>query len=137
MAVRLANAVAIAACNAIVDLLDSGGSLVIRTGAQPATADDASTGTVLATFTIPAPGFGAASDGNPHANAVANAISDVTAAATGTAGHYEVTTTGPVVRWRGTVTATGGGGDLTITDINIVSGNTVGVTSWTFRHLEL
>lgn len=139
MAVRLANVVAIAACDAIVDLLDVGGagSLRVRTGAQPAQGDDAATGTLLATFTLAATAFGAAADANPHADAVAAAIADATAVATGTAGYYEVLNNAGTVQWTGSITATGGGGDLTLASTAITNGQTVSVTSWTFRHLEL
>ncbi len=139
MAVRLANVVAIAAANAIVDLADvsGAGSLRIRTGAQPANGDSAASGTLLATFTLAATAFGAATDANPHADAVAAAIADVAAVATGTAGYYEVLNNAGTVLWTGTVTATGGGGDLTIASTSITNAQTVSVTSWTFRHLEL
>ena len=139
MAIRLSNAAAIAACNAIVDLCDVGGagSLRIRTGAQPANGDSAATGTVLVTFTLSATAFGAAADANPHADATANAIASVNAAAAGTAGYYEVLDNAGTVLWTGTVTATGGGGDLTLASVSITSGQTVAVTSWKFRHLEL
>lgn len=135
MAVRMANSTAIVACDAIVDLVD-GGDLRIRTGAQPANGDDAASGTLLATFALGTPAFGGAADADPHADAVANAIADVNGAASGAAGYYEVRDSGGTVRWTGTVTATGGGGDLTIGDVNIVNGEPVSVTSWTFRHLE-
>ena len=138
MAVRLANSSAIVAADALVDLLDTGGagSLEIRTGSQPTNGDDADSGTVLGTFTLSATAFGGAADADPHADAVANTIADVTAAATGTAGYYAAKDGAGTTRWTGTITATGGGGDLTLASTSITSGQTLSITSWTFRHLE-
>lgn len=114
------------------DLLDSittrlGASwkLKIRTGAQPANVATASSGTVLATFT---PTAGASAAGVK--NYVTGSPS-VAATATGTAGHYELTTSADVVHERGSITITGGGGDLTIDNTSINNAQTVTVTGFT------
>lgn len=63
MAARLSTAARDAAANAIALLPDAGpaaGTIQIRTGAQPATANDPATGTLLATFTLADPSFGTA-----------------------------------------------------------------------------
>ena len=51
MAIRLPNASRNAAVDAVLALA-AGGSIEIRTGSQPASASDAATGTLLATFTL-------------------------------------------------------------------------------------
>ena len=63
MATRLSIAAQNAAANAIAVLPDAdvpAGTIQIRTGAQPATANDPATGTLLATFTLNDPAFGSA-----------------------------------------------------------------------------
>jgi hypothetical protein len=116
---------AIAGRNASVDAVNTqlnGGTVEIRTGTAAAI-DSAPTGTVLATFTIAATAFGAASSGS----STANAISDVTAGATGTAGHYVAKTSGGAASRNGAV-----GAELTINNASITSGDNVSITSWTF-----
>ena len=135
MAVKYANSAAIAAADAVTALVN-GGDLRLRTGAAPANADDAATGTLLATFTLPNPAFAGAVDGTPGADAVANAISNTTGAAAGDVGYYEVRDSGGTVRWTGSATVTGGGGDLELNIIAIQVGQTVQVTSWTHSHRE-
>lgn len=63
---RLAASSRSAACDAIVDRLDAGSgaaTIEVRTGSAPSSADDAATGTLLLTFTLADPAFGAASSG--------------------------------------------------------------------------
>lgn len=137
MAVRYANAVAIAALNAVTALAN-GGDLRIRDGTQPATGDGTPDGNVLATFTLPNPAFGAGADANPHAEATANTIPDVNASATGTATYYEVRNNVGTVLWTGTVsTIAAGTGDLQIASTSLTSGNPVSLGPWIHRHLEL
>jgi len=60
----------------------NGGTLKIYTGAQPASANDAASGSLLATITIPATAFGAAASGIIAKNGTWSAV----ATGTGTAG---------------------------------------------------
>ena len=90
MALRLAATARNAACDAIVDLIDAGagaGTLVIRTGTQPANPQTAATGTTLATLTFSDPAFGNSAAGVATANAI---TSDTNVDATGTAGWARV-----------------------------------------------
>jgi hypothetical protein len=116
--------------NAMLDqwdtLLGAGWKLKIRTGAQPANVATASTGTVLATFT---PTLAAASGGSK--TMVTGAPISVAAANAGTAAHYELTKSDDTVVERGTVTVTGGGGDVTVDNVSITAGQTVQVTGFT------
>ena len=93
----ISNVAAIAACNAIVDVLDEGtGAGVIqgRTGAQPADGDTTVTGTLLFTLVFSATAFGAAVDDTGKATATAASItSDASADATGTLGYCRASST--------------------------------------------
>lgn len=83
--VRLPNVSNQAVCDALVDLIDVGGAgtIQIRSGTQPADADDAATGTLLATLTFNVTAFGAA---DAAGTATANTITaDTSADADGTA----------------------------------------------------
>lgn len=142
MATRLSNASAIAACNAVVDQLDgAAGTLEIRSGAAPTNVEDADSGTLLAEFTLPAPAFGAAADGNPDAVATANAISGVTGeagAGGGTAaGHFRVKNNGGTPLWQGSVGGVGSGENMELSNVSIASGQPVSISSWTYRHPEV
>jgi hypothetical protein len=100
--------------------------LEIRTGA-PAGPDNAAGGTLLVSITAPATAFSAASAKSKSKTGTWQAA----AGAAGTAGHYRLKNTGDTVREEGTVTATGGGGDMTLDNTSIASGQTVTVTAYT------
>lgn len=131
MATRISTAARNAAANAIVDLLDGGagaGTIQIRTGSQPASANDAATGTLLGTLTLSDPAFGNAATGVATASEI---TSDSSADATGTAGWFRALDSTGATVLDGSITATGGGGDLTLDSVSIVAGGTIAVTSWT------
>ncbi len=116
---------AIAGRNASIDAVNAllnGGTLEIRTGAAGAI-DSAPTGTVLATLTINATAFGAASAGS----ATYNAITAVTATAAGTAGHYVAKTSGGNAVRNGTV-----GSEMTLNNTRFGIGDEVDVTGWNY-----
>lgn len=130
--VKITNAVASAAANAIVDLVDAGpgaGNLRIFGAACPTNADDADSGTVLAELVFSNPAFGAASNGVATASAITQ---DSSANATGTAACFRVYDGSNVVVFQGSVTATGGGGDMELVTTSIVATQPVQITSMTF-----
>lgn len=130
MATRLPTGSRNAAADAIVDRLDTGaaaGTVDVRTGAQPAAADDAATGTLLVTFTLSDPAFGAAASGT----AIAAAIATASAVAGGTAGWFRAKDSNGNGVLDGSVTATGGGGDMELDNTSIASGQDVSISSWT------
>ncbi len=112
---------------AILGLVDGGpaaGTMQIRTGAKPSTPQDTASGTLLATVTFQDPAFGSPTAGSA-------AVSDpaaVTAVATGTAGWCRIADSTGAAVMDGTVTATGGGGDLTLASTSISSGQTIDIT---------
>lgn len=117
--------------NAILDLYEThiGASptLEIRTGAPPANCAAADSGTVLATITLPANWMADAASGS---KAIAGSWADASADAAGTAAHYRIKQ-GATCHEQGTVTATGGGGDMTLDNTNIAAGQQVQITSFT------
>jgi len=101
----------------------------IRSGAAPADVATADSGTVLATLTLPSDWMAAASGGT---KAKSGTWQDASADATGTAGHFRIyASDGTTAHLQGTVTATGGGGDLTLDNVSIASGQSVTITSFT------
>lgn len=103
--------------------------LKIRTGAPPANCATADSGTVLATLSLPSDWMAAASSGS---KAKSGTWEDTSADATGTAGHFRIyASDGTTVHAQGTITATGGGGDMTLDNTSITSGQNVTVTSFT------
>lgn len=124
-------AAANAACNAIVDLLDAGAgaaTIQIRTGSIPATVATAASGTLLGTLTCSDPAFGNASSQVATASSITG---DTSADATGTAGYFRVLDSDSNAIIDGDITATGGGGAMTLDSTSIVAGGTINVTSWT------
>ena len=102
--------------------------LQIRTGAQPANCAASDSGTLLCEITLPSDWLGAASSG---AVALSGSWAG-TGAADGTAAHYRLKdSAGSVCHEQGSVTATGGGGDLTLDNMSIATSQAVSVTSWT------
>lgn len=126
MAVRLNTPLRNTLADALGDSFNSGVA-EIRSGTQPATAGDAATGLLLASIPLPADAFQAATSGT----ASKNGTWTVAASQSGTAGWVRFRNAADTVRMDGSVTATGGGGDLTIDNTSIVATGTVTVTSFT------
>lgn len=125
MTVQFSTAVRNAQDDIIETTIGTGPTLELRTGAQPANCAAAATGTVVASLTLPADWMGNASGG---VKALLGSWTG-TAAATGTPAHYRITQAG-VCHMQGSVTATGGGGNVTIDNVNIVSGQTVTISTF-------
>ncbi len=135
MAVRPSTAARNAAVNAITALVDGGsgaGVLRVYSGSAPAGPGSSATGTLLLSYTLSDPAFAAASSGSAALD-VTPAVT-TTGAAAGTAGWFrlldstEAAGTGLGVV-DGSVTATGGGGDLTLSTTTVSVGLTVEITS--------
>ncbi len=116
------------------------GVIRIYGGTPPANADAANANAVLSTLTLANPSFATAANGVLTANAIA---SDTSAAASGTATFFRVMMTTDSLpagasgatdkRIQGTVTATGGGGDMTLNSTSITIGGTVSISSWVYN----
>lgn len=131
MAIQLS----VTARNASLDSLETavGASAImkIRSGAPPANCAAADAGTVLATLNLPADWMAAAAAG---AKAKSGTWQDAAADAAGTAGHFRVyASDGTTCHIQGTVTATGGGGDLTLDNTSVAAGQVLTVTGFTLN----
>ena len=129
MAIKLSVAVRNARLDAIETAISTGAVLKIRTGAAPTNISDADSGTVLATLTLPSDWMAAASSGS---KAMSGTWQDASADAGGTAAHFRIyASDGTTQHIQGTVTATGGGGDLTLDNTSISAGQVVSITGFT------
>jgi hypothetical protein len=128
MAIQFSAAVRNAMGNAIEATVGTTAVLKIWSGSAPATCATANSGTELASMTLPSDWYGAFSAG---AAVLTGTWQDTSANATGTAGHYRLyASDGTTCHEQGTVTATGGGGDLTLDNTSIASGQQVTITSF-------
>ena len=124
---------AVSTRNARLDAIetDAGTSAIleIRSGSMPANCATASSGTKLAQFNLASDWAASASGGSKALNGLPLTT---TGAASGTAGYFRLfKTDDSTCILQGTVTATGGGGDMTLDNISIASGQTVNVTGFT------
>lgn len=118
-----------AALDAIETAIGTSAVLKIRSGSVPADCGTADAGTVLATLTLPSDWLAAASGGSKSKSGT---WEDTSADAAGTAGHFRIyATDGTTCHMQGTITATGGGGDMTLDNTSIASGQQVTITSFT------
>ena len=130
MAVQLSIAVRNARLDAIETAIVASAILKIRTGAQPATCATADAGTVLATISLPSDWMAAASAG---VKAKSGTWQDTSADATGTAAHYRIyATDGTTCHIQGTVTITGGGGDMTVDNTSFAAGQSFTVNTFEY-----
>ncbi len=129
MSVQLSVAVRNARLDAIETTIGTSAVLKIRTGATPADCATADSGTVLATLNLPSDWMAAASSGS---KAKSGTWQDASADATGTAAHWRLyASDGTTCHAQGTVTATGGGGDMTVDNTSFAAGQTFTVTTFT------
>lgn len=129
MAFQFSTTVRNAVLDAIETAVGTSAVLKIRSGSVPANVGTADAGTVLATLNLPSDWLAGASGGS---KALTGTWQDTSADATGTAGHFRIyASDGTTAHIQGTVTATGGGGDLTLDNTSIASGQQVTVTSFT------
>lgn len=130
MAIQLSTAVRNARLDAIETAVGTSAILKIRSGAAPANCGAADSGTVLATLSLPSDWMAAASSGS---KAMSGTWQDTSADATGTAAHYRIyASDGTTCHIQGTVTATGGGGDLTVDNTSFASGQAFTITSYSW-----
>lgn len=114
-------------------MLDAGEAVIgtdaivkFRTGAVPANCAAADTGSVIATFTLASDWAAAAASG---AKAWNNLPVAVASSLTGTLGHYRIyASDGVTCHEQGTITVTGGGGDLTVDSLSVTAPQVISIT---------
>ncbi len=120
----------VAVRNARLDVIETtigvSPTLEIRTGAAPANAAAADTGTVLATITLPSDWLAAASAG---VKGLSGTWQDLTADASGTPGHYRIKQ-GATCHLQGTASGPGGGGEIVFDTATFTAGQQVNVTAF-------
>ena len=126
MAITLSTAAKDAACNAVVDLIDLGAT--DATGDVTINADNAGVpGAALVTINLQNPAFGNSANGT--ASAAGLPLSGTVATA-GTAAWFVVRDRNNAEVFHGTVTATGGGGDMTISSTTLAANDTVQINTF-------
>jgi hypothetical protein len=129
MTLQLSIGVRNARLDAVEVTVGTSAVLEIRSGAQPANCAAAASGTVLATLNLP-------SDWENNASAASKTLlgtwQDTSADAAGTAAHFRIWNTAvSTCHMQGSVTATGGGGDLTVDNVVFAAGQSFTITSFT------
>lgn len=110
----------------VTTAVGTSGKLRIYDGSRPATGGTVTN--LLAELPCSATFAGAASSGSLTVNAI---TTDASADATGTATWFRVVTSANAFVMDGSVTATGGGGDLQLNSTSLTVGGSVAVTSFT------
>lgn len=106
--------------------------LQLRSGAAPANCAAADTGTLLVEMTLPSDWMAAASAGSKAKSGVWSGTGLAGAGGGTVAGHFRIKdSAGTVTHMQGTVTISGGGGDMTLDNPNIATGQTVTVNTFT------
>jgi len=128
MALQFSDAVRNARADAVESTTGTAARLQIRSGTVPANCAAADAGALLCEITLPSDWLSAASGG------VKSLLGTWagTGAAAGTAAHFRLkNSAGSTTHLQGTVTATGGGGDLTLNNTSIAVSQAVSVTTFT------
>jgi hypothetical protein len=129
MALQYSVAVRNAQLDAIETTIGTTAVLKMFTGSPPANVATADSGTLLVSMTLPSDWMAAASSGS---KAKSGTWEDTSADGTGDAGHFRLyASDGTTCHAQGTITVTGGGGDMTLDNISITTGQNVTITSFT------
>jgi len=123
----------VAVRNAKLDAVETtvGVSAVLKmfSGSPPANCAAANSGTEIASMTLPSDWMAAASSGT---KAKAGTWEDTSANNAGTLGHFRLyASDGTTCHAQGTITATGGGGDMTVDNTSVTAGQAITVTGFT------
>ena len=129
MAVKFSVAVRNARLDALETAIGTSAVLKIRSGSAPTNITDADSGTVLATLSLPSDWMANAASGSKSKSGT---WQDTSADNTGTAAHFRLyASDGTTPHMHGSITATGGGGDMTVDNTSFVTGQSFTVTAFT------
>ena len=129
MAIQLSTSVRNAMLDSLEATVGTAAVLKIKTGTQPANCAAADTGTVLASMTLDSDWMAAAASG---AKAKLGTWEDASANASGTAEHFRLyASDGTTCHMQGTITETGMGGNMTLDNDSINTGQDIVITGFT------
>ena len=131
MSLQLSVVVRNARADAVESSIGASPICELRTGAPPASCLAAPSGSLLAQFQLPADWMNAASAGSKTKNGTWS----FTGLAAGDIGHFRIYDTASPnnCHIQGTVTVTGGGGDMTVDNVSIGVGQNGSVNSFTLN----
>lgn len=128
MALQLSVTVRNARLDAIETAIGATPYLDLRTGAQPADCAAADTGTELEHMALPSDWMAAAGTGSKAKAGTWSGTGD----AAGTAGHFRIKeSTDTTCHMQGSVTATGGGGQLELDNVVIAASQAITISTFT------
>lgn len=129
MALKLSTAVRNARLDAIESTTGTSAIMKIWGGSVPSNAAAADSGSPLATINLPSDWMAAASGGS---KAMSGTWEDTSADNTGTATYFRIyDNAGTTCHVQGSVTATGGGGDVTVDNTSLATGQDFKITGFT------
>lgn len=130
MAMQYSTAVINARLDAVESTTGTAAKLQLRSGSAPANPATADSGTLLCEITLPSDWMNAASS----ASKTKLGTWTGSGAAAGNAGHFRIKdNAGTTCHIQGSVTATGGGGDMTLDNISIAVSQAVTVNTFTLN----
>ena len=130
MTIQLSTTVVNAMLDAWETAIGTSAVIKLRSGAPPANCAAADSGTVIATITLASDWAANASGGTKAFSSLP--LTDASADNAGTLGHYRLYASGGATcHEQGTITATGGGGDMTVDNTNVTAGQPVNISAWT------
>lgn len=128
MSLQLSTAVRNARLDSIESVIGADAIMKLRAGSAPANCAAADTGTVVATLALPSDWMDAAASGS---KAKSGTWQDASADNDGTIAHFRIYDSGgSTCHMQGTVTITGGGGDMTVDNPVVEAGQAVTITSF-------
>lgn len=129
MVMQFSDATVHASLDAIETAISTAPTLEIRSGAKPTNCASADSGTLLASLTLPSD-FMAAATARAKAKAGTWTGAGGAGAGSGTnAGHFRLKQ-GATCHIQGSITITGGGGDMTLDNISIANGQAFTVNTF-------
>lgn len=132
MTIQLSTAASNAILNALETAIGVSAIVKLRTGAKPANCAAADSGTVVATFSLASDWMAAASAGSKAFSSTP--LTDSSADNSGTLGHFRVyASDGTTCHIQGSITVTGGGGDMQVDNTSVTAGQSVSITSWSIN----
>ena len=121
-----------AALDAIEAAIGTSPILQIRSGALPADTGSADAGNLLVEIALPADWLETAATGTKTIKGVWTGTGTAAAAGGTNAGHFRIkNTAGTLTHLQGSITITGGGGDMELDNPNIAQNQSVSVTTFT------